>query len=316
MIVLSACFKIATPTRIKILTFVLTGASEDIESQKKGLVIVVWPGMCHSVTPSNSNFLFTLQHRGLAVSAQNGIPMRLIGVHFANPSTPLMRLIRLFLITFMQDKYRSRASVLTGTMTELKYKILGYGINPEMIPVSDSGTIKTRNFLQWMETFKSIEKEPYGSTITTADGRNAIDCPKSNDVLFHRGKSCQYHPGNVAFRGMLEAKKRQHLAANQTMKKEIAWAIMAEVERRKGRFLSWDKSGWWVELNERTEVRHKVATSLRDFNKKTRAVNNRQNTYSSTSKFREQMAKKQKVEHTDSSDDSACSQCTFPSMNP
>lgn len=194
-------------------------------------------------------------------------------------------------------------------MTELKYKILGFGINPEMIPVSESGTIKTRNFLQWMETFKSVEHEPYGSSITTAGGRQAVDCPGTNDVLFHRGKSCQYHPGNVAFRGMLESKKRQHLAANQTMKKEIAWEIMAEVERRKGRFLSWDKSGWWVEFNDRTEVRHKVATSLRDFNKKARAANNRQNTHSSTSKFR--MTKKQKTDHSSDSD-SACSQCTFP----
>ena len=119
---------------------------------------------------------------------------------------------------------------------------------------------------------------------------------------------------------MLEAKKRQHLAANQTMKKEIAWEIMAEVERRNGRFLSWDKSGWWVELDDRIEVRHKVATSLRDFNKKARAANNRQNTHSSTSKFRGQVAKKQKVEHTDSSDDtdnsSSCSQCAFPLMDP
>ncbi len=197
-------------------------------------------------------------------------------------------------------------------MTELKYKIMCFGINPEMIPVSESGTIKTRNFLQWLETFKSIEHNPYGSSVTIAGGRDAVDCPGTNDVLFHRGKSCQHHPGNVAFRGMLESKKRQHLVANQTMKKEMAWEIMAEVERRNGRFLSWDKSGWWVEFDDRTEVRHKVATSLRDFNKKARAANNRQNIHSSTSQFRGQVSKKQKREHSSDSDDSTCLPCAYP----
>ena len=195
---------------------------------------------------------------------------------------------------------------LLGTETELKYKIMGFGIHPAMIPVTYNGTIKTRNHVQWLETYKTIEKDPYGSPKISNNGGAVVDCPDSNDVLFHRGKSCQYHPGNVAFRSMLESKKRQHLESKQTIKKEIAWDIMKEVERRGGRFLYWDKSGWWVELKNRTEIRHKVATSLRDFNKQTRAAQRRQNTHSSTHLFRGKGSKKQKRDHQDSDSGSDC----------
>ena len=173
---------------------------------------------------------------------------------------------------------------------------MGFGIHPETIPLTHNDTLKTRNHTQWLETRKLIERESYGSLIEAAEvGSAVVDCPGINDVLFHRGKMCKYHPGNVAFRGMLESKKCQHLAANQTMKKEIAYEIMVEVERRNGRFLYWDKSGWWVEFGNRSVIRHKVATSLRDFNKQTKAANNRQNTNSSTSVFRDPDAKKRKL---------------------
>ncbi len=76
--------------------------------------MVVWPGMCHSVTPSNFNLLDSLSNRRLAALAQDGIPMRIIGLHFANPSSPLMSIIKMFLVTVIADEHRARVSVLDG----------------------------------------------------------------------------------------------------------------------------------------------------------------------------------------------------------
>lgn len=339
--------------QLKMIMYLILGASEDIETQKMGFVILIWPGMCQSVTPSNAGLFDSLSDRKTAADLQMGMPLRVVCVHFGNASSPLLRLAKILLVTMMHEHSRLRFNIMTGefelifhieqnknftpndcvkllqcvclnsmyfsfvrriafvsplgTKTELNYKIMGFGIHPEMIPVTDNGTIKTRNHVQWLETHQLIEKAPYGSLRETGGGA-VVDCPGINDVLFHRGKSCQYHPGNVTFKSMLESKKRQHMAANQTMKKEIAYDIMVDVENRTGRFLYWDKSGWWVEFDNRTEIRHKVATSLRDFNKQTRAANNRQNTHSSTHVFRE--AKKQKRGHPDDSDVSSdCSAC-------
>eukprot|EP00531_Pseudo-nitzschia_arenysensis_P001892 CAMPEP_0116146866 /NCGR_PEP_ID=MMETSP0329-20121206/17413_1 /TAXON_ID=697910 /ORGANISM="Pseudo-nitzschia arenysensis, Strain B593" /LENGTH=520 /DNA_ID=CAMNT_0003642683 /DNA_START=86 /DNA_END=1648 /DNA_ORIENTATION=- len=311
LVALSACFKIRNVTRLKMILYLLLGASEDVETQKVGFVILIWPGMCQSVTPSNTGLFDSIYDRRAASDLQMGIPLRVVCIHFGNASSPLLRLARMLLVTMMHEHSRLRFNIITGTKIELNYKIMGFGIQPEMIPVTDNGTIKTRNHVQWLETRKLIEKNPYGSLAETS-GVAVVGCPGINDVLFHRGKSCQYHPGNVAFRSMLESKKRQHLAANQTMKKEIAYDIMVDVENSTGRFLYWDKSGWWVEFENRTEIRHKVATSLRDFNKQTKAANNRQNTHSSTHVFRGPEAKKQKRDHRGDSDES--SDCSCPGL--
>jgi len=170
---------------------------------------------------------------------------------------------------------------------------MGYGIQVEMLPLTDNGIVKTRNHLQWLEARKNIEKEPFGSSNSTANGV-IIECPGLNDVLFNRGKSCQYHPGNVTFKGMLESRKDKHLISNQTAKKELAWEVIKKVEANNGRFLYWDKSGWWVEFRDRSEIRHKVATSLRDFNKQMRAKENLRTTKSSTLAFQGQDGKKRK----------------------
>ena len=189
------------------------------------------------------------------------------------------------------------ALLLTGSRTELNYKIMSYGIHPSLIPISDKGIIKNRNHIQWIEARERIENGTYGSLAEDT----GVECPGIHDVLFNRGKSCQYHPGNVAFRGMLGSNKHRHLNANQTMKKQIAFEIMEEVQQKGGRFMYWDKAGWWVMLDSQSEIRHKVATSLRDFNKRIRAIQNQKNTHSSTSQFRHQQGKKRKRDNTDSS---------------
>ena len=193
---------------------------------------------------------------------------------------------------------------------ELNYKIMGFGIHPGMLPIANNGTIKNKNHLQWMKSRERIERDPFGSL---DDDGTVVECPGIHDVLFHRGKSCQYHPGNVTFRGMLESKKDQHRSANQTAKSQIAWDLVKEVEEGSGRFLHWDnRSGWWVKFEDRTEIRHKVATSLRDFGKRTRAAANRQNSDGGTRFFSQltDSVRLRKRKRDNEAEDSYSSDCT------
>merc|ERR1712194_46038 len=67
--------------------------------------------------------------------------------------------------------------------------------------------------------------------------------------------------------------KEEHALLSQTGKRDFTWSIVEEIEKRGGRFLTWDrKSGFWIQLQDRSEIRLKVATSLRDFNKHSRAI--------------------------------------------
>jgi len=307
VIPLSACFKLSIVMRLKIFLYLVAGAMEDAESQKRGMVILIWPGMSESVAPSSSSMLANIQDRGFAFDVQMSTPLRIVCVHFGNAKSPILSFVKALMVGFLEKRFRARFNIITGAITELNYKIMTFGIHPAMLPVSDTGIIKIRNHVKWLEARINIEKDPYGSKKTSATGGVMVECPGMNDVLFNRGKSCQHHPGNVTFRSMVESKKHRHMIANQTEKKEIAWEVMEEVENRNGRFFYWDKSGWWAEFEDRTEIRHKVATSLRDFNKQVRAIENRQNTHSSTNAFRNQNARKRKREEDNgSSSDCSC----------
>ena len=44
--------------------------------------------------------------------------MRCVCIHFANPSSPLMKLIRMFIVMVMKDEFRLRVNVLDGTFIE------------------------------------------------------------------------------------------------------------------------------------------------------------------------------------------------------
>ena len=114
-----------------------------------------------------------------------------------------------------------------------------------------------------------------------------------NDVIFRSaGKSCMNNPGNVVFRGIFENYHDEHVAANQTNKKNIIWSIVEEIENSNGKFLKWDKRGWWIPIHDRNEIRSKIAISFRDYNKRRRADLNQQLIKSSTYAFKRQDGKR------------------------
>jgi hypothetical protein len=176
---------------------------------------------------------------------------------------------------------------------------MGYGIPTQALPTTESGQIKTKNHTQWYKTRVMLEKQaalaasPCSSGEPSSTGSSkkndplvpgayygAIECPRLNDVLYERTKPCMFHPGNTLFKGLIEERKTDHAKLTQTAKRDFTWSIVEEVERRRGRFLKWDQRGFWITIANRSEIRLKVATSLRDFNKHTRALHKCQTTSS------------------------------------
>lgn len=94
--------------------YLLLGASEDLETQKSGCVMLIWPGLCQSVTPSNAGIFDSINDRKSAIDVQTGIPLRVACVHFGNASSPLLRLARILLVTMMNKYSRLRFNIITG----------------------------------------------------------------------------------------------------------------------------------------------------------------------------------------------------------
>ena len=170
--------------------------------------------------------------------------------------------------------------MMVGGKTEMRYKLMSYGIPVLQIPETENGAVKLKNHAQWLKVRKVLETNPVARA-------NITDCPCINDVLFRRAGSCMSHPGNSLFRDLIESKKAEHERSNQTEKRGISMSIVETIENRNGRFFRWDtKQTCWLRIVDRSEIRLKVAMSIRDFNKQAKAVQNRQSTKSSTSLFK------------------------------
>ena len=199
---------------------------------------------------------------------------------------------------------------------EIQYELMGYGIPVNLIPTTGTGTLKTKNFAHWIKARKLLDKYLYkcnGSTSGFADPiiTCRVECPGVNDVIFRSaGKSCMLNPGNVVFRGIFERYHDEHVNAGQTEKKNLVWKIVQEIESRGGMFLTWDKRGWWIPLEDRAEIRSKVAISFRDYNKQRRADLNQQSFKSGTFAFERQDGKRRKRSNSEEySDESECGGC-------
>jgi hypothetical protein len=99
--------------QLKIVLYLITEASEDVESQKRGLVILIWPGMCGSIPPSKSG---STVDRRLGNDFQMAIPLRVVSIQFGYESSKLLKFARILLVALMQKAIRVRFNIIDGAL--------------------------------------------------------------------------------------------------------------------------------------------------------------------------------------------------------
>ena len=210
-------------------------AVDDTESQRKGLIIVAWPG-----TSAASQFSLPDRREHLMANRIfQSIPFRLVGMHFCLPDTPVYRFIRSVLTLGLGSNNRVRTQIHNGERTEILYKLMGYGIPIDLIPMTETGNVKVKNLQQWIKVRKALERPNVPGDSSPTNSGHLIDCPELNDVVFRFGTSYLCHPGNVMFLGLIESKSLEHTNASQEEKKAITWWVIDHIEsKRKGRFLT------------------------------------------------------------------------------
>jgi len=253
----------------KVLMYLMHVASENVESQKRGVIfIIISSKISFSVLPSPDNQRF-------AQKMNDSFPIRLVAMHFCIPETMYYRMLQSIVLLSHTSETRFRYKTHFGKLTEWHYALMGYGVPPSVLPISQEGVIKTSVLQQWIRVRKSIENRSQDRDDADGPLDQTIECPNMNDIIFRTGKSYVCHPGNVMFRSLIESKTDEHFAASRSEKAVIAWWIVREVERRGGRFLRWDSRGWWTEIKDRSEIRYKIPTYFRDFRRNMKARRNR-----------------------------------------
>lgn len=248
-------------------------------------------------------------------------------------------------------QWSSRVTFHLGQSIELRYALRGYGIPTELIPSTDTGNVKVVNLKQWIKLRDFLEKYPNSSRTgsISSDSEDAMDyeytgnspqrqrsqqhqrstiveCPGSSDVIFRRGKSMMYHPGNAMFHSLIESRLEEHTKAKQAEKLNIVLSLIQHIQQEKGgRFLIWDgKNNWWLDLMtipmsgthnspnglfqaQELEIQSKVSYAFRDFKKKLKTRQSLQISKSSTYAFeRQDGVKMKRVKAADSKVNCMC----------
>jgi len=100
-----------------------------------------------------------------------------------------------------------------------------------------------------------------------------VDCPRSNDIIFRKGKNYLNNPGNVYFRQLIESTNTEHaMLEKRTDKVTMTWRIYQQLEQtqtqRNGRFLDRDRTyNVWYIQKDRNTIREKIANTYREYNR-------------------------------------------------
>jgi len=134
---------------------------------------------------------------------------------------------------------------IIGEEIELRYTAKTYGIPIELVPVTNTGTIKTTYWKQWirlrntLDVMKAKQQIINGGGGENNGGSNnnfpMIECPGSTDVIFRAGTTLICHPGNAMFQNLMESKQHEHSIASQVGKMAVIRSIIDEVQNRGGR---------------------------------------------------------------------------------
>ena len=139
---------------------------------------------------------------------------------------------------------------IIGEEIELRYTVKSYGIPIELVPITNTGTIKTTYWKQWIrlrDTLDGMKAKQQQIIKNGRDGENnnggannnsfpiMIECPGSTDVIFRAGTTLICHPGNAMFQNLMESRQYEHSIASQVGKMAVIRSIIDEVKNRGGR---------------------------------------------------------------------------------
>ncbi len=147
-----------------------------------------------------------------------------------------------------------------GSETELKYKLCGYGVPAELLPMSSTGTIKFDNHRDWLTVIRTkavVASRSYRDEI--------VECPRFNDVVYRKGPATKLNAGNSYYRDLIADYSLEHFMADRNKKYEITRLVIQKVEERGGRFLEW--KNMWVVFRDQEKIRKKIASAFKQHNR-------------------------------------------------
>ncbi|KAL3908117.1 MAG: hypothetical protein SGILL_008605 [Bacillariaceae sp.] len=301
-------FEQEVETRARVLMYTEAVIAEDVETQKNGLVLVI----CERVSPLRQPQMTRMEEHQLIIQLKKGLPVRWSAVHICVPEGPMHKIHRAFMLLGFGQDARVRSRLHPGFSLETQYKLLTFGINAVELPLTQSGTVKVKNQMQWIKIRRVVEEE-------RKRGRRfmGVLVPRVDDVLFSKGG--KNHHGNHEFKCIIESllsqdryqnmfsNRKDRRAVDHGQREAIRHDAILQVKARNGRFLILDEGGWWVELSvDSGELAEKIATSVYDHYKRLEARKKQKKSRSDTGDFLESSLRHTQLDSSGKSGDSRC----------
>jgi len=177
--------------RLKINLLLDWIASEDVETQQKGVVIVIWPSDPPSTNaaPSGNSSVssgggegggitsgsesedesskwetylrpkYTQNHISLHKRYYDAQPLRVAAMHWCSQDKPIYRVLNSLFYFSLDSRSQSRYKVHFGEPLEIRYSLQAYGIAVDLLPLTHTMALKRQNHTQWMSCRKYIEDQ-------------------------------------------------------------------------------------------------------------------------------------------------------------
>jgi hypothetical protein len=145
------------------------------------------------------------------------------------------------------------SSPVSGTHTEIHYKLLTFGIPMKVFPVTLEGESQVERHLEWIQQRRKREESVQDS--------KRIMVPGPFDVIMGRDRLAQEHPGNFHYLHIIENHLVLYDTSSRVEKTYLASQIVDGIHEIEGRFLKWDETGW-IEIDDKT-ARYKVSMAFR-----------------------------------------------------
>lgn len=247
-------------TKAKISLYLSWTAGNDVMTQRRGLVLIVWFDQKFKIPRRPKK----PEYKDHAIHST-----RLSALHMCTPDTPFYR-FRAAVAKMRVGRSRRNLQHHAGNSMENRYALQSYGIPVEQMPISYTGKIKLKCIEQWVAARITIE---YSKDIPVPN--KVIEYPDPNDVVFRPGSSCNIHSGNNSFRNFLISKLREQEMKSKGQfnirRKAVVTEVKSEVrDKNGGRFLIWNDKGWWNELVDEKKISLKIEYQIKELRKSIR----------------------------------------------
>jgi hypothetical protein len=150
-------------------------------------------------------------------------------------------------------------SSLIGSHDECLASLRGHGIEPDVIPMTEGGTISD------IDSYRQRLVRQRRQERLSQPRRTMIYVPMSRDVLFGKGTPIQNHVGNKKFRGLIADCQKRYEKAKKGEKLFLAQEIVDTVIESSGMFLK-PEGDVWLPVGD-DAARRKAGNSFRTLRK-------------------------------------------------